>query len=72
MNSDKEQAMALENAISDMKRQLRAESKSYLIRTWIALYAQTINQAKEIENLKNKLSSQTQATEASASESESK
>ena len=42
-------AQQLENAISDLKRQLRAESKSYLIKTWIALYAQNVQYLQEIQ-----------------------
>ena len=41
----------LDNAVADMKRQLRQESKSYLIRTWIGLYAQVIQLSKQTENL---------------------
>ena len=42
----------LENAIADMKRQLRAESKASLIRQWIGLYAQVVQLEKENETLK--------------------
>ena len=52
-------APKLENAIADMKRQLRSESKSTLIKQWVSLYAQTVVQQKliadlnaQIENLK--------------------
>ena len=55
-------SQSIENAIADMKRQLRTESKSYLIRTWIGLYAQVVQLTKEIEVLKN------QKTESSDSE----
>ena len=55
-------SQSIENAVADMKRQLRTESKSYLIRTWIGLYAQVVQLTKEIEVLKN------QKTESSDSE----
>lgn len=60
------EVMKLENAIADMKRQLRAESKSYLIKSWIGLYAQVIQQVKEIERLNEIIKSNKPNTEASA------
>ncbi len=55
----------LENAISDMRRQLRGESKSEIIRQWIGLYAQVIQLTKELNAIRefNK-----KRDEASASE----
>lgn len=42
----------LDNALADLKRQLRAESKGYLIKSWIGLYAQNVQLLQENENLK--------------------
>jgi regulator of replication initiation timing len=50
-----------DNAIADMKRQLRAEPKSELIRTWLALYAQKVMLEIENDNLRNKLNETTRS-----------
>lgn len=55
----------IENAVADVKRQLRAESKSEIIRQWIALYAQTVNLAEENQKLQKQIDKLKQAQEAS-------
>lgn len=61
------QALNLENAIADVKRQLRTESKSELIRKFIGLYAQMVGLQFEIRNLKEQLNKQA-VTSASQTE----
>lgn len=62
----------LENAIADMKRQLRTESKSALIRQWIGLYAQVIQLSEENQKLKVQLKQNTVASAPANNEGESK
>jgi hypothetical protein len=60
----------IDNAVADMKRQLRGESKSNLIRQWIGLYAQVIQLGQENSRLKQLMSANTN-TEAGALEEKS-
>lgn len=45
----------LDQAIADMKRQLRLESKAYLVKSWIGLYAQNVQYAHRIMELEQKI-----------------
>jgi hypothetical protein len=61
LGSEVSAAPKIETAIADMKRQLRAESKNELIRTWLLLYAQKVFLEIENDKLKSKLSELTQS-----------
>lgn len=41
----------LENAIADMKIKLRAQSKSYLVRSWLRLYVENMGLKLQMERL---------------------
>lgn len=73
MVNQKKESQSLGNAIADMKRQLRSESKSELIRQWIGLYAKAALLQKEVDELKKliiKQESTNNETTASAVEGE--
>ncbi len=55
---------SIDNAIADIKRQLRSESKSDLIRQWVALYAQVTQLLVENDKLKKELEALQPKTES--------